>query len=141
MNEEAKKHFDWQMANLQKDCPFCKLETEKYLKKLNLAFSEETLEPVDHIEIMFYKWDCMICDKVVYPADNLPLSIEAKKVKEYEDMGHIVVFHPEYDAYLNYSLAIKVGDDCEDSKCDFCREIDWNKIKEEFKNGINYSEA
>ena len=63
------------------------------------------------------------------------MSEEERMVKAYRDLGHKVVFHMEYDAYLNYTLEQKIGlENCGDVACEYCWiEIDWKKIKEEYE--------
>src|SRR6056300_1408235 len=119
------------LKNLRTNSPFCKEQTELYLRKQNNTFLALT-NPFDDLQFMLnFNWDCPVCEKNVKPKDVLPLSPEEQEVEKYENMGHKVVFHMEYDAYLNYTLKEKIGSqDCEDKNCEFCnKEIDWKKIK------------
>jgi hypothetical protein len=123
------------LKNLRTDCPFCKEQTEIYLRKQINAFLALT-DPLDALQFMLnFNWDCPFCEKNVKPKDVLPLSPEEAEVKKYQDMGHTVVWHMEYDAFLNYTLEKKVGvENCEDKNCEFCtQEIDWKRIKEEYE--------
>ena len=114
------------LKNLRTDCPFCKEKTEMFLRKQNNTFFGMT-SPLNDLQFMLnFNWDCPICEKNVKPRDVLPLSPEEEEVKKYKDMGHTVVWHMEYDAFLNYTLEKKIGvEDCGDENCEFCsQEID-----------------
>ncbi len=122
------------LNSLRTDCPFCKEKAAEYLQESNniIMGIGDTMEALDFL--MNFNWDCFICKEKVYPDDVLPLSPEQAEVKKYEDMGHTVVWHSEYDAYLNYTLEKKIGvEDCGDKNCGFCsEEIDWKEIKEAY---------
>lgn len=121
------------LSELRTDCPFCKEKATKFLTvsdNLTMGLGD-ALGALNFL--LNFNWDCPICEKNVHPKQVLPLSPEAAEVKKYQDMGHTVVFHPEHDAFLNYTLEKKVGvEDCGDKNCEFCsQEIDWKKIKGE----------
>jgi len=121
------------LSELRTDCPFCKEKAAEFLTEYNniIMGTGDAFKALDFT--MNFNWDCPICEKNVHPNEVLPLSPEEAEVKKYQDMGHTVVWHMEYDAYLNYTLEKKVGvENCGEENCEFCSEqIDWKKIKEE----------
>jgi len=131
--DEMEKGTTRVLGKLRTDCPFCKEKAELYLREQNNRFL--TLAPLDLDFMLRTNWDCPICRTNVNVNDVLPLSPEEAEVKKYQDMGHTVIWHMEYDAYLNYTLEKKVGvEDCQDKNCEFCtQEIDWKRIKEEYE--------
>ena len=123
------------LEELRTDCPFCVEKVKEFMQESDLMIMSMS-DPVAALDyILTFNWDCPVCEKNVKPNDILPLSKEEAEVEKYENMGHLVVWHSEYDAYLNYTLEKKVGlEDCEDENCEFCsKEIDWKKIKEEYE--------
>ena len=138
--DELEKGIANVLERLRTDCPFCKEKAEIYLREQNKRYW--TLAPLDLDFMLRTNWDCPICRTNVNINDVLPLSKEEAEVKKYEDMGHLVVWHPEYDAYLNYTLEKKIGmEHCGDENCEFCSlEIDWKKIKKEYADEIAYYE-
>lgn len=138
--DEMEKGVAGVLERLRTDCAFCKEKAELYLREQNNRFL--TLAPLDFDFMLRTYWDCPICGISVNANDVLPLSKEEAEVKKYEDMGHLVEWHPEYDAYLNYTLEKKIGmEDCGDENCEFCsHEIDWKKIKKEYADKMAYYE-
>ena len=121
------------LEELRTDCPFCVDKVKEFMQTSDEMIMSMS-DPVASLDyFLHFNWDCPVCEKNVKPDDVLPLSKEQAEVKKYEDMGHVIVWHSEYDAYLNYTLEKKVGlEHCRDENCEFCsKTIDWEKIKKE----------
>tara|TARA_Y100001937_G_scaffold125254_1_gene191673 strand:- start:684 stop:1106 length:423 start_codon:yes stop_codon:yes gene_type:complete len=129
LDENARKTLE----ELRTDCPFC-VEKVKEFMGISSTTIMSMPDPNAAINYIFnFNWDCPLCEKNVKPDDVFPLSPEMQEVEKYEKMGHKIVFHQEYDAYLNYTLEKKISLDCGDENCEFCnKEIDWKKIKEAY---------
>lgn len=136
-DDEYRKELDESnrktLEELRTDCPFCVEKVKEFMQRSDKMVMTDPIGALDYI--LTFNWDCALCEKNVKPDNIFPLSPEMKEVEKYEKMGHEVVFHNEYDAYLNYTLEKKIGSqDCEDDSCEFCnKEINWKKIKEEYQ--------
>ena len=132
--KEMEEHNRKTLEELRTDCPFCVEKAKEFMAESDIMIMGMS-DPVAALNYFItFNWDCPLCEKNVKPDDIFPLSPEEQEVEKYEKMGHTVIYHEEYDAYLNYTLEKKIGlQDCEDENCVFCnKEIDWKKIKEAY---------
>lgn len=136
IRKEYDKYFGRVLEELRSDCAFCIEKTEEYVRKIeHNTYVVEAKKFSEYKPLPFvYAWDCSFCEKEVRVEEVLPPTVEQKEVELRRSKGNTVVFHPEYDAYLDYTAEQKLFGDCSDPNCEFCaQEIDWKQIKEEYE--------